>query len=155
MPLFRGAPTGCARFYGWRGSRCVRTEVLFVKNVILHDDEGFDPRGPLLRGIRHQKSFLVAGNIDGCSSRRISIHESKVVSMEGRGATIRIGCIWGCDALGELRNRVVANWLYALVLLCDRELLADLNCCRLILSNSPEQNFPRAGLRIEIPRAIL
>ena len=83
-----GEPTGSARFYGWRGRRCVGTEVLFVNNAIPGDHESLDPRQPVLRGIGHQNqaTFLIAaGNIAIGSSRRISIHESKVVSVEGSG----------------------------------------------------------------------
>src|SRR5271167_4920729 len=144
--LFRGAPTGSARFDRWGDSRRVSPEVFSVNNVMSGDYERLDPRRPVFRGISNQSHtallMVSAGHGAISPGRRISIRKSKVVSVERRGATaVGIGCISGCEALGELGNWVVANWLCALVLLCDRKLLADLNRCSLILSNSPEQNF--------------
>jgi len=101
--------------------------------------------------------FLIAdGDIAASRGRRISIHDSKVVSVKGRGAiAVGTACISGYEALGELRNRVVASWLCVLVLLRDRKFLADFNRSGLILSNSSEQHFLRAGLGIEEPCAVL
>src|ERR1019366_7542956 len=66
MHLFRGTPTGSARFDSWGDRRRTRTEVLFVNNIILGDYESLDPRRPVLRGIRHQNQatfLMAAGNI--------------------------------------------------------------------------------------------
>ena len=124
------------------------------------DYESLDPRRPVLRGISNQSHttllMVSAGHVAITRGRRISIHGSKVVSVEERGATcVGIGCISGCEALGELGNRVVANWFCVLVLLCDRKLLTDLNRYVLILSNSSEQNFLGTGLGIEVPFSVL
>src|ERR1039458_1432537 len=159
MHLFRGAPTGSARFDSWGDRHGARTEVLFVNNIILADYESLDPRRTVLRGIRHQNQptfLMAAGNIAIRPGRRVSIHESKVVSVERRGVIAAGICqAGGYEALGELGNRVVASWLCVLVLLCDRKFLADFNRYGLIFSNSSEQHFLRAGFGIEGPCAVL
>src|ERR1017187_1216154 len=159
MHLFRGAPTGIARLYTWGDRRRVRPQILFVNNIILGDYESLDPRRPVLRGICHQSQagFLIAdGDIAASRGRRVSIHESKVVSVEWRGVIAAGICqTGGYEALGELGNRVVASWLCVLVLLCDRKFLADFNRYGLIFSNSSEQHFLRSGFGIEVPCAVL
>src|ERR1035438_1323678 len=71
MHLFRREPTGSARLYSWRGRRRVSAEVFFVNNVIPGENESLDSGRPVLRGIRHQNSFLVAaGNITSCPDRK-------------------------------------------------------------------------------------
>src|ERR1700722_406121 len=158
MHLFRGAPTGSARFDSWGDRRRARTEVLFVNNITLGDYETLDPRRPVLRRIRHQNQatfLMAAGNIAVRRGRGVSIPGSKVVSVKRRGVIAAAICrTAGYEALGELRYRVVASWLCDLVLLCHRKLFADFNCYRLILSNPSEQNFLPTGLRIEVPCAI-
>jgi len=67
----------------------------------------------------------------------------KVVSVKGRGAiAVGTACISGYEALGELRNRVVASWLCVLVLLRDRNSSQTSIASGLILSNSSRTTFP-------------
>src|ERR1035438_590264 len=104
MHLFRGAPTGSARFDSWGDRRRVSPEVFFVNNVMPGDRKSLDPRRPVLRGISNQNhtTFMVsAGHGAIRRGRRVSIHDSKVVAVEGRGAIAAgIGCISGYEVLG-------------------------------------------------------
>ena len=141
IPSLRRAPTDIARFclYTRRDCRRVRPKVLFVNNVMPGDYESLDPGRPVRRGISNQSDTTLlrvsAGHRAISRGRRIPIHDSKVVSVKGRGAiALGIGCISGCEGLGELGNRVVASWFCLLVRLCDREFLADLNRCGFILA---------------------
>src|SRR5580704_16622017 len=131
----RRAPTGIARFCVYTGRDCRRVmpEVFFVNNVVPGDYERLDPGRPVLRGISNQSHttllMVSAGHVAIGPCRRVSIRDAKVVSVKGSGAiAVGIGCISGCQVLGELGNRIVASWFCVLVLLCDRKLLADLKC---------------------------
>src|SRR5258706_16317019 len=59
----RRMPTGSAHFSVWSGSRRIRSEIVFENNTFPSDDEGLDPRCPVISGIRYQndKASFPAG----------------------------------------------------------------------------------------------